>query len=362
MSSTINLSTYPIPISIDGLQLYNYNNAFTLEIGDTLSGITIGYHTFGKLNKQKNNVIWVCHALTANSDISDWWKNMFGKGKVFDPEKHFIVCANILGSCYGSTCARSISPNTQKAYGIDFPLITIRDIVRAHDLLRQHLEIVEIELCIGGSCGGHQVMEFAYLIPKKIKKIALLVTSAKETAWAIATHAAQRLAIQADATWQDDDDRAGENGLKAARGMALLNYRTFDSYAINQTDDDEKLDHFKAASYINYQGKKLQDRFYAQCYFSLTKTLDTHHIGRGRGGVGTALGKLTMPAFILSIKSDLLIPPVEQHQLAEHLPNAHFVSLDSSYGHDGFLVEAETINALLVDWFFDNGECLTVNG
>ncbi len=217
-------------------------------------------------------------------------------------------------------------------------------------MLRQHLNIEEIELCIGGSCGGHQVMEYAYLLPDKIKKIALLATSARETAWAIATHAAQRLAIQADSSWQDDSDQAGENGLKAARGMALLGYRTFDAYIKTQTDELEKLDNFKAASYIEYQGQKLQDRFYAQCYFSLTKTLDTHNVGRERGGIETALNKLKMPAFVLSLETDILIPPVEQFQLAEHLPNATFVSLDSPFGHDGFLVEAETINELLMEW------------
>ena len=169
-----------------------------------------------------------------------------GSGKILDPKKHFIVCANIIGSCYGSTCPRSISSITQKAYGINFPLITIRDITKAHNLLRQHLAIKEISLCIGGSCGGHQVMEFAYLIPQKIKKIALLVTSARETAWAIASHAAQRLAIKADSTWQNNDNLAGQNGLKAARGMALLGYRTFNSYIDAQTDDSEKLENFKA--------------------------------------------------------------------------------------------------------------------
>ena len=350
MPSTINSSSYKIPIPIDGLQFYHHNDTFTLESGGSIPELTISYHTFGKLNKNKNNVIWVCHALTANSDVSDWWKNMFGSGKILDPKKHFIVCANIIGSCYGSTCPRSISSITQKAYGINFPLITIRDITKAHNLLRQHLAIKEISLCIGGSCGGHQVMEFAYLIPQKIKKIALLVTSARETAWAIASHAAQRLAIKADSTWQNNDNLAGQNGLKAARGMALLGYRTFNSYIDAQTDDSEKLENFKAASYINYQGKKLQDRFYAQCYFLLTKTLDTHHIGRGRGGIRVALNELKMPAFILSIESDVLIPPVEQHLLAEHIPNAEFISLDSTYGHDGFLVEASTINDLLLDW------------
>lgn len=351
MSTSIKQSTYKIPISIEGLKFFHYNNAFALESGEVLPELTIGFHTFGKLNAAKDNVIWVCHALTANSDVSDWWSGMFGVGKVYDPEKYFIVCANILGSCYGSTCARSISPISKKAYGIDLPLISIRDIVQAHDLLRKHLKIDEIALCIGGSCGGHQVMEFAYILPEKIKKIALLVTSPKETAWAIATHEAQRLAIQADSTWQDDYDFAGENGLKAARGMALLTYRTFDSYILRQTDESEKMDDFKAASYIRHQGKKLQQRFYAQCYYSLTKTLDTHHLGRGRGSIAKALAKLTMPAFILSIETDMLIPPVEQFQLAEHLPNAHFVGLDSPFGHDGFLVEAKTINSLLVDWF-----------
>lgn len=350
MSLTVNQTNYTIPIEIEGLQFFHDKNSFTLESGASLSELTIGYHTFGQLNEKKDNVIWVCHALTANSDVSDWWANMFGVGKIFDPKKYFIVCANILGSCYGSTCARSISPETQEAYGTQFPLVTIRDIVRAHDLLRIHLGIENIELCIGGSCGGHQVMEFAYLHPDKIKKMALLVTSARETAWAIANHEAQRLAIQADSSWQENQDKAGEKGLKAARGMALLGYRTFDSYVKTQTDDSESMDDLKAASYINYQGQKLQNRFYAQCYYYLTKTLDTHNMGRGRGGVASALAKLKMPAFILSINSDLLIPPAEQYQLAEHLPNADFISLESKFGHDGFLVEAETINELLLEW------------
>lgn len=343
-------NTYRIPVSVNDIQFYNYEKEFSLESGEILPRITIAYNTFGKLNKSKDNVIWVCHALTANSDVSDWWKGMFGKDKIYDPEKYFIVCANILGSCYGSTCARSISPITSKAYGIDFPIISIRDIVNAHELLRQHLEINSIDLCIGGSCGGHQVLEFAYILKDKIKSIALLATSAVETPWAISTHEAQRLAIQADPTFSENNDRAGENGLKAARGMALLTYRTFNAYIETQNDDTEKLDNFKAASYIRHQGKKLQQRFYAQAYYGLTKTLDTHNIGRKRGGIANALNKIKMPAFVLSIESDILIPPSQQFELAEHLPNATFVSLDSFYGHDGFLVEAESINALLLEW------------
>jgi len=332
---TIKESTYKIPIEIDNLKFYRYNNTFTFENGATISELTIAYHTFGKLNTAKDNVIWVCHALTANSDVADWWEGLFGVGKIFDPNKYFIVCANILGSCYGSTCARSISPKTNKAYGLDFPKITIRDIVNAHELLRQHLEITSIDLCIGGSCGGHQVME---------------VTSAKETAWAIATHEAQRMAIKVDPTFSNNENFAGKNGLKAARGMALLGYRTFDSYIERQTNTDERTDNFSASSYIQYQGEKLQNRFYAQAYYCLTKTLDTHNIGRGRGGIQNALEQIKIPTFIFSISSDLLIPPSEQKILAGHIPNSTLVTLDSPFGHDGFLVESKKINVMILEW------------
>ena len=322
-----------------------------METGGVLPELTAAYHTYGELNADHTNVIWVCHALTANSNVADWWEGLFGPGKVYDPEKYFIVCANILGSCYGATCPRSINPATGRAYGTDFPVFTIRDVVQAHELLRQHLGIEEIQLCIGGSCGGHQVLEFAYLLPDRIKNIALLVTSARETAWAIAIHEAQRMAIQADPTWKDDNDSGGAEGLKAARGMGLVSYRTFEVYKARQTDADDKLDDFLAASYIRYQGEKLERRFYAQCYWYLTKALDAHHIGRGRGGAASALAKLKMPALVLSIDTDMLIPPVEQWFLSQHLPDSTHVQLPSDFGHDGFLIETERIERIILDWW-----------
>ena len=343
-------SSYKLPIAIDGLQYFHSNESFQLESGEVLSELTIGYHTFGKLNKTGTNVIWVCHALTANSDVSDWWSELFGEGKVFDASKYFIVCANILGSCYGSTCARSIAPNSGKAYGSDFPLITIRDMVQAHDLLRKYLNINEIQLCMGGSCGGHQVLEFACLQPTVIQRMALLVTAARESAWAISTHEAQRLAIEADSTWQDDDDRAGAKGLKAARGIGLLGYRTFKSYVDRQTDVNDKVENLKASSYISYQGEKLVKRFYAQCYHGLTRSLDTHHLGRGRESMESVLNNLTMPTIIISIDSDILIPPNQQDFLAKHLPNNVHHTIPSDFGHDGFLIEAPTINDLILNW------------
>jgi len=342
--------SYPLPVHIPDLQFFHHAEPFALEAGGVLPELTVAYHTYGTLNPEGTNAVWVCHALTANSNVADWWAGIFGPGRVLDPGRHFIVCANIIGSCYGSTCPRSISPATGVAHGADFPIVSIRDMVRAHDLLRKHLGINEIALCIGGSCGGHQVMELAFLIPEKIKNMALLVTSARETAWAIAIHEAQRMAIQADPTWRDDHDRAGSAGMKAARGFGLIGYRTFDAYRDGQTDLDEKLDDFKAATYIRHQGDKLDRRFYAQCYWHLTKSLDTHHMGRGRGGAAAALGQLTMPALVLSIDSDVLIPPSEQRFLAENLPNSTFQMLQSPYGHDGFLIETEAVNEAVLGW------------
>lgn len=340
-------SGYKLPIPIPGLQFFNSPVPFPLENGGELPELTLGYHTFGTLNAERSNVIWVCHALTANSDVSDWWSGLFGPGKVFDPEKYFIVCANMIGSCYGSTGPRSIHPTTGKAYGTDFPLVSIRDIARSQDLLRQHLDIQSIELCIGGSCGGHQVLELAYLIPEKIKKIALLVCAARESAWAIAIHESQRMAIEADPSWTQDADESGQAGLRAARAIGLLSYRTIEAYRDTQSDSDERSNQFRAASYMNYQGEKLVRRFYSQSYWCLTKILDTHHIGRGRGGIPAALKQLTMPAFVFSIPKDLLIPPFEQAMLAEHLPAAQFCSFDSAFGHDGFLIETEILQAEL---------------
>ena len=273
------MPAYPLPIQISGLQFFKIQESFPLENGGVLPELTLGFHTFGKLNETCSNVIWVCHALTANSDVSDWWSGLFGPGNIFDPEKYFIVCANMIGSCYGSTGPRSINPDTGKAYGKDFPLVSIRDIARSQELLRQHLGIESIELCIGGSCGGHQVLELVFLIPEKIKKIALLVCAARESAWAIAIHESQRMAIEADQSWTNDEDNSGAAGLRAARAIGLLSCRTIEAYRETQSDTDERSDNFRASSYMKYQGEKIVRRFFSQSYWQLTKILDTYNVG-----------------------------------------------------------------------------------
>ncbi len=323
-----------------------------MECGQYLPELTIGYHTYGKLNARKDNVVWVCHALTANSDAADWWKGVVGKNCAIDPDLHFIVCANILGSCYGSTGPASVNPQTGEPYYAAFPLITIRDMVKAHILLREHLGLSSISLLMGGSMGGYQVLEWALMEPEIVKSIFLITTSPAESAWGIAIHAAQRLAIEADCTWREKRPGAGEKGLKAARAIGMLTYRNYEMMVLAQNDPDtEKVDNFKAASYINYQGDKLVKRFSAQTYWVLSKSMDSHNIARGRGGdMAKVLSGIKQKTLIMGIASDILCPPKEQQFIAAHVPNATYIEIDSSYGHDGFLVEHKIISEALRKW------------
>ena len=330
---------------------FHCNEIFPLESGELLHGITIAYNTYGKLNSDKSNVVWVCHALTANSEATSWWPGVVGEGHVIDPEKYFIVCANILGSCYGST--GPLSPDTTgKPYYHHFPLITIRDMVNAHLLLCRHLQIDTILLLMGGSMGGYQVLEWAVMKPEMIRRIFLIATSASESAWGVAVHTTQRLAIEADGTWAYETEKAGSKGLKAARAIGMLSYRNYGILVQKQTDEDkEKLDHYRASSYMQYQGDKLVKRFNAYSYWLLTKAMDTHHLGRGRGkSLEAVLKTILQPALIIGISSDILCPLQEQHYLAHHIISSTYAEIDSAYGHDGFIIESAAISYHLQQW------------
>jgi homoserine O-acetyltransferase/O-succinyltransferase len=334
------------------MTIFKHTHNFILENGFTFPEIDIAYTTYGTLNAQKDNVVWICHALTANSNAADWWDGVVGSSHVIDPEKHFIVCANILGSCYGSTGPLSINPLTQQPYYNNFPLITIRDMVNAHMLLRKHLGIKKIFLLMGGSMGGYQAMEWCVMEPDVIENMLLLATSASESAWGIATHTAQRLSIEADGSWNTASATAGAKGLKAARAIGMLTYRNYGIMVQQQTDADaQKIDGFKASSYINYQGDKLVQRFNAYSYWQLTKSMDSHNIARNRGGdLQTVLKKIKQRTLIIGISSDILCPLVEQRFLATHIPDATLVTIDSDYGHDGFMVESKIISQHLAEW------------
>ena len=324
------------------LKIYNHDKPFLLESGEKIQNLKIGYHTFGELNEDKSNVVWACHALTANSNVPEWWGKLVGPAGLLNPKDHFIVCANIIGSCYGSSNPLDIDSHGNR-YLLRFPHFTMRDIVKAHLLLKDHLEISDIYLCMGGSCGGQQVLEMALLSPHPIENLFAIAASARETAWSIAIHTTQRMAIEADGTWGDDDPKAAQKGLKAARGIGLLNYRSFNAYIDTQTDDDNKVDDFKAESYIRYQGDKLVKRFNAYSYWYLTKALDNHHIGRNRGRIEDVLKTIQSKTLVIGIDSDVLIPFSEQEFIANNIPNSKLVNLKSSYGHDGFLIEQDRI-------------------
>ncbi len=334
------------------MNYFHYPHPFRLENGGILPELTIAYCTYGKLNAGSSNVVWICHALTADANVTGWWPGMAGSGHVIDPGKHFIVCANIIGSCYGSTGPLSTNTATGQPYYHDFPFISIRDMVKAHILLRQHLGIEKIFLLVGGSMGGYQVMEWCIMEKNVVERLFLLATSAAESAWGIATHTAQRLAIEADATWQNASPSAGQKGLKAARAIGMLTYRNYNIMVQKQSDHDtEKTDGFKAASYINYQGDKLIKRFNAYSYHLLTKSMDSHNIARGRGGNAAAvLNGILQPTLIIGISSDILCPVVEQEFLAANIPSSTFALIDSGYGHDGFMVEHEQISLHLTKW------------
>lgn len=334
------------------MQQFVYGQPFQLESGNSIPSVEISYYTYGTLNADGSNVVWICHALTANADTAEWWPGVVGENCVLDPKKYFIVCANILGSCYGSSGPLSIDPTTAKPYYHSFPVISIRDMVNTHILLRKHLGIEKIHLLVGGSMGGYQALEWAIMESERIEKLFLLATSATESAWGIAVHTAQRLAIEADATWKESTTTAGKNGVKAARAIGLLTYRNYGIMVKTQSDiDTEKLDNYKAASYINYQGNKLSDRFNAYSYWLLTKALDSHHIARGRGGnTDAVLKSIQQPTLIIGISSDILCPVIEQQHMASVMPNAQLVEIDSAYGHDGFLVEATEISTILKKW------------
>jgi homoserine O-acetyltransferase/O-succinyltransferase len=333
------------------MNYFTYDRPFGLESGSSLPAITIAYHTYGQLNADRSNVVWVCHALTANSDVARWWPGVVGEGGAADPADSFIICANILGSCYGSTGPLSIDPGTTKPYYSDFPAITIRDMVKAHILLRQHLGIDRIGLLMGGSMGGYQALEWSVMEKEVIGRLFLIATSPTESAWGIAVHTAQRLAIEADPTYNEPAPEAGSRGLKAARAIGILTYRNYAIMVAKQTDPDiNKLDHFKASSYIRYQGDKLSERFNAYSYWLLTKAMDSHQLARGRQDLDRVLAEITQPTLVVGIGSDILCPVQEQRHIAALLPDATLVEIDSAYGHDGFMVEGAAIAALLRQW------------
>ena len=326
------------------MKTFTHPHAFILENGAVLPGIEVAYHTYGKLNAKKDNVVWVCHALTANSDVFDWWPGLFGENDLFNPQDYFIVCANNLGSCYGSTGPLSLHPHTGQPWFAYFPHLSIRDLVCAHELLRKHLGIETIHVLIGGSQGAQQVLEWSAEQPGLAEHLVVIASNAQHSPWGIALNESQRLAIKADRTYYANTETGGQKGLAAARSMALLSYRTYQTYNATQKEEDNAVvQNFNACTYQRYQGEKLVKRFNAYSYVTLSQAMDSHNLGRGRASVKQALEDIEAKALVIGISSDLLFPPTEQEFIAAHVPNSTLEIIHSFYGHDGFLIETEQL-------------------
>jgi homoserine O-acetyltransferase/O-succinyltransferase len=349
-------------------QIFRHPDAFTLESGRVLQGYHLAYHTYGVLSPDRDNTVWVFHALTANSDPEAWWPGLVGPGCFIDPARYFIVCVNMPGSCYGSIGPLEEMPGLGRLFYHDFPFFTIRDMVRAYRPLRDALGIRRIRIGIGGSMGGQQLLEWAVDEPDGFDYIFPIATNAWHSAWGKAFNESQRWCIEADPSWKEESPSAGIEGMKIARSVALLSYRSYHTYDLFQSEEDAGVinDH-KASSYQHYQGEKLARRFNAFSYYQLSRSMDSHHVGRHTGAAAPgntsipdasrttstpakpgipaarALGQIKAKTLVIGLKSDLLFPLTEQQFLARHIPWARFTAIDSVYGHDGFLLEAEAI-------------------
>lgn len=334
-------------------QTFKYLKRFSLENGHYLSQLEIAYHTYGTLNADASNVIWVCHALTANSNVFDWWKGLFGENDLFNPKDYFIVCANNLGSCYGTTGPLSVNEDVKEPLFNYFPAITIRDIAASLELLRDYLGIKKIHTLIGGSQGGQIALEWSLLHPGTTENLVLIASNAQHSPWGIAFNESQRLAIKADRTYYSNLENAAQKGLAAARSIALLSYRTYETFANSQNDNDvEKTGNYMAASYQRYQGEKFIRRFNAYSYVRLLDAMDSHNIARGRSlTIAGALNQIRAKTLVISITNDLLFPLQEQVFMAKHISCATHANIESTYGHDGFLIETKKISRVIEDFY-----------
>lgn len=336
-----------------GTQVFKYNKVFILESGVSLPSLEIAYHTYGTLNKEKNNVIWVSHALTANSDVFDWWKGLFGDNDFYNPKDYFIVCANNLGSCYGTTGPLSINSDTTQPWFSFFPHITVRDQAKTLEVLRQHLGIEKIHTLIGGSLGGQIAQEWVFEKPTLVENLIIVATNAKHSPWGVAFNESQRLAVKADRTYYSNKEDGGQKGLAAARSIALLSYRNYNTYNSTQQETNlNKSSDFASSSYQRYQGEKLVKRFNAYSYVRLSEAMDSHNVARNRNeALEHALATVKTKTLVIGISSDILFPVAEQQFLAKHIPNAQYKEIDSFYGHDGFLLETKQLTGVIKQFY-----------
>ena len=324
-----------------------------LEDGETLEDVTIAYQSWGSLNERGDNAILVNHALTGWADINGWWPSMVGPGLPFDSDKYFVVCPNVIGGCQGSTGPSSIAPDGAR-YGSRFPSLTIRDMVAAEVAFSDGLGIKKYQLAVGPSLGGMRSLEWAVQLPQRVGAICTIGSSAVATGDQIGTCSIQIRAIKTDPHFYGGDyyDKAQGpiEGMGIARRIAHLTYRTeaeMDVRFGRELQGDET-GRYAVESYLDHQANKLAHRFDANTYIALTEAMNSHDIGRGRGGVVAALSGITIPVVAVAIDSDRLFPVRLQAEIVELAPlAAPLVTISSPFGHDGFLVEVELVGSVI---------------
>lgn len=344
-------------------------DSLSLQHGARLGPVTLAYETWGKLNDAGDNAILITHALTGSSHAFDpqrpndpkaaWWNPLIGAGRPFDTSRYFVVCSNVLGGCYGSTGPSSLNPHTGRPYGMDFPVVTIRDMVNAQRKLIDHLGVKRLAMVAGGSIGGQQALEWAITYPEVVQKVAVVAATARLTAQAIAFSEVQRQAIMSDSDWQGGNYTPGNGpraGLAIARMLAMITYQSEESMEMRfarqpatrltvapPAGEADPGSRFDVEDYLYYQGKALVRRFDANSYLYISRAMDLYDVSEGYPSMDAVLRQLRSKALFIGIRSDFLFPAVYVRWLADRVRSqggdASYIELDSPHGHDAFLKE-----------------------
>lgn len=361
-------------------QYFNLDEELNLESGKTLENITLAYETYGKLNKDKSNAILVCHALTGDAHVAGWhegdakpgwWDIIIGPGKALDTEKYFIICSNVLGGCKGSTGPSSINPETGREYGLDFPIITIKDMVHAQKKLVDHLQINQLLAVVGGSMGGMQVLQWSISYPEMVRMAIPLATTAHSSPQQIAFNEVGRRAIVSDPDWNNGDyydsnqeSNGPENGLSLARMIGHITYLSsqsmYQKFGRKLQDKDHysfdfDLD-FEVESYLHYQGESFVKRFDANSYIYITKAVDYFDL-TSNGSLSEGFKDIKSKFLVISVDSDWLYTPDESKEIVMALTandiEVTYCEIKSPFGHDAFLLEAGQLNYIISGFLSD---------
>ncbi len=324
-----------------------------LSNGAVLREVPVSYERWGELNEARDNVVIVGHSLTSTPDARSWWPGCIGPGKALDTDKFFVICANVIGSPYGTLSPISVNPDTGRIYGNMLPQATVRDTVALHKALLDSLGIRGIAFAIGGSMGGMQALEWAYYGADYVRGIVPIAVGGRHSSWCIAWSEAQRQAVYADPKWQGgvyEPNNSPRDGLAAARMMAMVSYRSLASFESKFGRNQNGSDSFKVETWLQYHGDKIVSRFDPACYVYLTRLMDTHDVAQGRGTYEAALSAICQPTLAIGVRSDVLYLLEESEELVQYIPHAELAIMEGPHGHDTFLLYQEELNQVVLQW------------